>query len=763
MKKNYIILFLTFALFYLPTAAQELKNIDSLYSNYFENTREIPFLHLNKTSFISGEEIWFQAYVLEQNSNKLHPTTSNLYVSVFDDQGILKQQQLVNIKNGIGNGNIAIDSSFPSGSYYIKASTNWMRNFKEDNAYTQKIKVVSSEKKEITNKSSQKNYFDFQLFPEGGHLIADAKNSIGLLIKDIDNNGVKIKKGVIKNRKGEIIGQFSNNDFGLSVKNIFVPKNEILTFEATLPSGKIIEKQTPFPKENGITINVKRFKEHFILNIITNKTSLKVLNSKKYRIFVHNTRSFKNLYFTFNKKSTNYLLGLNKKDLPNGINIITVFNENNTPVLERLIYNEFNEDISEKINTNILKTTTDSLFVSISNNSNQKIKISTSFLPLKSKANNSKHTIKSAVLLKPYIKGNIENVSYYFTNNTNRLKNLDALLLTQGWSKYDWNSIFNSPPKTNFNFKNGIDITVKFNQSIKPEQTVLVFSGDNNIIKNIKPTNNTFILKNTFVKKNTNIEFTLREKNRKYKITPALSYSRNRIYDVLNLDITDKKEMIELEPSKFKNYYNNVIVLDEVVVKTKTKYDNEVKGLASSFRFREPKDIMFPGTVLSDYISFFAGEKSYTNNPLTGVFLNNELITKDYLYSPLFDIDLEEVRGVAYGQAPGGGTLLYIYSYSRDELRKLNINSKFSRVNINVGFASAKEYYTPKYPSYSNEVYINYGAIFWKPNISIDSNNSMEFSIPRNNQKEMKLFIEGITSKGNLISTQKIIATQLKI
>lgn len=755
MKKKSPILILLLLSIQFNTQSQS-KNIDSHYTNYFQNTREIPFLHLNKTSFMEGEEIWFKAYIIEQNSNKLHPTTSNLYVSIFDDEGKLKQQKLVHVKNGMGNGNFEIDSTFNKRTYYLKASTNWMKNFKEDNSYTQKIKIVSSNERENTVQSSQEDYFDFQLFPEGGHLLAQSENNIGILIKDNNNKGIKIKKGEIKNEKGKVIGQFSNNNFGLSVKNIFVPKNEILTFEATLQNGKVLKRNTKLLKNKGITINVKRYKEHFTINIKTNKTSLASLHSKKYRILVHNTKSYKNLYFTFNKKNNNYFLGLNKKDLSKGIHIITVFNEENAPVLERLIYNEFENDLSDSLNTNVLKITRDSLSLRISNNSNSKINVSASFLPLKTKAYKPKHTIKSTVLLKPYIKGTIENVTYYFSDNVNRLKNLDALLLTQGWSKYNWNSIFKSPPKTNFNFENGIDITAKFNQPIKPKQNVLIFSADNNIIKEVNPSNNNITLKNTFIKKNSNIEFTLKGKTKLYTITPVLSFSKSSLNEIFNINDTDKTKKIELETSNFKNYYNSVEVLNEVVVKAKTNYDNKVKGLGSSYRFREGKDLRLIGATLSDYILAFAKEKSYSTNPLVGVFLNDKAITR--LNLSFYDIDLAEVRGVAYGTVPSGkGTLLYIYSYSKAELRELRINTRLSEIKIKVGFATDKEYYAPKYPSFTDESYINYGAIFWKPSITIEPNSNIEFSLPKDNQQEIRLFLEGISTSGKLISTEKVL------
>ncbi|WP_439128995.1 hypothetical protein [Polaribacter sp.] len=80
---------------------------------------------------------------------------------------------------------------------------------------------------------------------------------------------------------------------------------------------------------------------------------------------------------------------------------------------------------------------------------------------------------------------------------------------------------------------------------------------------------------------------------------------------------------------------------------------------------------------------------------------------------------------------------------------------EFSQVKLPVGFASEKEYYTPKYPSFTNETYINYGAIFWKPNITIEPNSYIKLNIPKDNQQEIRLFLEGISTSGKLISKEK--------
>ncbi len=54
----------------------------------------------------------------------------------------------------------------------------------------------------------------------------------------------------------------------------------------------------------------------------------------------------------------------------------------------------------------------------------------------------TKRNIISSTLIDPYINGNLENADFYF-EDMNRIKSfhLDLAMLTQGWSKYKWDTI----------------------------------------------------------------------------------------------------------------------------------------------------------------------------------------------------------------------------------------------------------------------------------------------------------------------------------
>lgn len=340
------------------------QNIDSAYNNYFKKTREIPHLHLNKTSFLKGENVWFQAYVFDLNSQNLHNSTSNLYVSLFDESGKLKDQQLIHIKNGIGKGNIKIDSSFTNTAYYLKASTNWMKNFSEDFAFSQKIVVLKNI--EATKKQIEKDsFFDFQLFPEGGHIVANTFSKVGILLKDANNNGIQLEKGIIKNQNGEIIDFFKTNRFGIGEAFLPFTENQKYIFEASISEEIKIDVATPKVQKLGIAVNLvnDQKNKNYIVNILTNSKTLEKISGKKYKMLLHNSRKYMNYDISFNIKNKVYAIILDKKNIPQGISIITIFNEENIPIIERVFYNESYKTHTNSIESSIIKIENDSLKV----------------------------------------------------------------------------------------------------------------------------------------------------------------------------------------------------------------------------------------------------------------------------------------------------------------------------------------------------------------------------------------------------------------
>ncbi|MDT7832491.1 hypothetical protein RQM59_08875 [Flavobacteriaceae bacterium S356] len=793
---------LTFAcvLISLTSLAQKnLAKIDSSYVNYFQDTRETPYLHLNKTSFLSGEEIWFSAYVIEQNSQRPHPTTSNLYISIFDASGNLKDQQLVHVKKGLGYGSINIDSTFTKDHYYLKASTKWMKNFKEDQSFSQKIKIVSSPKKKITESTkSEKDYFEFKLFPEGGHLVANTINNVGILIKNANNKGQKIQKGVIKDEQGNILKTFITNHLGFGKVKLFFSENSTYTFEATLENGSIVFAKTPKISSQGISLQVENNESKQLkINIGTNENTLKRIAGKKYTVVVHNTRTYLKYALPINSSMTNYSLLLRKEQLPKGMNIITVFNEQSIPLVERLIF--INDDTLYS-NVSIDKTFygKDSINISFENKSSESVFLSASFLPHETKAYNPKHSIRTAILLKPYIKGDIENFQYYFLKNDRKRRvDLDLLLLTQGWSKYSWDHIFNAPPKLYNPFEYGIDITTNVNKRLNKKQTVLMYSPENKLVREIKNLESSYILKNSFIKKNSIINFALKSKTGLFKITPVMSYSNSSLSDSF-APSTTFLEKSELEISNFKDLSKDIEVLDEVVVKAakKREYENDAYGLNTMLLGIKMENLIISsGETVFDFLrlrgyniyttvngnvvigargisnlgsrglgaqssgdeNFAPAEQEEENLFKTGVrvFLNGEEVSQNLWI--VENIYLNTVKEIFYGRNHDNRSSEQVHIFTLSPLEYDVRRAEYTKVKLPIGFAVEKKYYSPKYPTFFDDTYKNYGAIFWKPNVVIKESSKTSITVPTHLQDAFNIYIEGVSESGKLISIKKTI------
>ncbi|NVJ89643.1 MAG: hypothetical protein HWD82_09430 [Flavobacteriaceae bacterium] len=792
MKKHILKLLLILVILVSQFSISQNRSIDSAFVNYFKDTRELPFLHLNKTSFLRGEEIWFQAYVLEQNSKKPHPATTNLYVEVFNANGRLKQESLVRIKDGLGKGNILIDSTFTEEFYYIKASTNWMRNFKEENTFVQKIKIISNTKKQF--ETTNANAYDFQVFPEGGHLLSNIENTVGVLIKDQNGKGIALKNIKLKDKKGTLIKTFETNFLGLAKVEFTYEKDNYYTMEVELSNGDTITTNLPEAKKSGVNLKVINPNTNITSFILcTNSSTLPDLIGKTYSVFIHNTNTYFKKDITFQSEFNSYSLFIKNDNFAYGTNIVTVFDNNKNPVLERVFFN-YNKNLFADVSVTSSIRETDSINISLTNNSESKIHLSSSFLPEQTKAYKPDNNIYTAFLLKPYIKGEVQNADYYFKDiNRKKLYNLDLLLLTQGWSKYQWNTIFNENTTPKFEFEIGVKLEGKFNNPPR-KSNVFMLSYESNIMKVIDLKDNSFEFKNLFLEKDTDLYFGIALENKSKQITPSVRFIKNQRLTFLDrIFIKNTNVTKELEVSNFDDLKIEGEMLDEfeMVFEKRPVFENNPFGYNTMGTGFKMKNMVFDaGFTVIDFLqekryniirengvivgiaprragtqnAFGAGSGAATNGLAPyglQVFLDGMILPQAF-YQDLDTMFLDEISEVFLTEVPSGflgGSQIHIYRLPPSELVKNVKGNPLTKINVTHGFAKEKEYYQPQYPSYIEKTYKDFGAVYWKPNITIDQNSNTSFNIPRNSQKQIKLFLEGITKDGKIVSKEMTLKT----
>lgn len=772
---KYILLPLMLLSSYLLLGQQ--KNIEDEYAAYFTLPRESLYLHLNKTTYLSGEEIWFKGYTYDRKNHLSSKATTNINVGIYDANGNQLKKGLFQAENGYTKGNFFIDSTFTSGIYYIKATTNWMKNFKEDDSYIQKIEIITlnNSKKKIPKTNTN---YDFQFLPEGGHIVANTKNNIGLKVLDKNGKGIKAT-GIIYDDSGTEITTFKSNSLGLG-KFLLTPSiNKTYTSKITLANGETVTKVIPKIHTKGVSVIVNSLLEKIVIINFNTNTETSIQN-KTYKLLIHQNGKLKTTFFTFEGIKDKAII-LAKEELYKGVNTITLFDENDNPILERMFFNDY--DIK---NTSIaiskINTIQDSIIFSAKQfNTTETTNLSISILPKTTEAYKPNHSIISTFYLKPFLKGVIENPQYYFNNIDKKKKyELDILLLTQGWSKYSWNDIFTNPPKQTHPFENGITIRGTLNYPVKNIDSLFLHSTEFHSAQFIKlDKKKQFSIHNFYLKENEEIHFSyLDEKGALKKPKMYVSFSVSKVNDSINtnnlIDIpTDKNTAntnFELTDDFF---YNSSENLDAVVLQTKKRERDST--LRYGIVTKITKDDYYHYSKITNFIrangfsvyedfgevKILVDRFSYTPIPPPLIFIDNvEIINANMLYNYPMDI-IEKITidttGASFG-IRGFGGVIKIYTRTTPLFKTGNYSNPMYNTSVApLAFKKAKDYYAPKYSAYINNTFEKYGGISWIPNLNLINNEVKTFKILDTQTKEVTLFIEGISKNGDLISERKTI------
>jgi hypothetical protein len=96
-------------------------------TNQTPHTEKI-FLHLDRSSYIQGDTIWFKGYSWYGYEQVPDTSSSILYVDILNAEGKIKLSRKVLILNGTSEGDFTLDTTIIPGKYIIRAYTRWMQN-----------------------------------------------------------------------------------------------------------------------------------------------------------------------------------------------------------------------------------------------------------------------------------------------------------------------------------------------------------------------------------------------------------------------------------------------------------------------------------------------------------------------------------------------------------------------------------------------------------------------------------------------------------
>lgn len=767
-----------------------LKKIAKYASEY---PQEKVHIHTDKPYYATGEEIWFKTYLVSAYKNEPSIFSSVLYVELIDSKNKIKKKQTIFANQGLANGSIRLTDTLSSGSYRLRAYTSYMRNFSPEFFFEKNISIVNINDKKLTEAPKQDNQnFDIKFFPEGGNLIEGFRNKIGVKALRADGLGLNLSGQVI-NQNGDLVVSFTTEHVGMGAFALIPKPGEKYTAVVTLSNGNKKHFDLPVAQTSGRTLSV---------HTIADKVNVRVastadLTTAKELYIIAQNNGIVYAHFKVNANEPVISTSVSTKMFPTGLVQFTLFDENANPIAERVAF--INHQDALKVNletTNAVSTTKKKTELSISimdiqnnpvvGNFSIAVTDAAKIIPLE----DSECTILSNLLLTSDLKGYIENPNYYFNApNEDKSRQLDYLLLTQGWRRFIWKDILNDqfPPITH-NIQrnisiNGTALNASNNKPVANAKLLLLSTNKNFILlldtltnadgrfefNNLSiPDSVSLILQAKTAKNGENIKIIV---DQPPFVTPYLV--KGKSVDLAAYVAETQKHYADLK--KFNP--SATILLDEVAIKERKSAIpvNEVMGSKS---MSAQADYVITKQKLVDQSNLFQafytmpGVRIVNNNVVRAstrtvsitsavpqpmmVLLDGVIVSQDIIKDiPPKSVEAIELLTSNYNTSVYGPNgywgVIIITTKTLDEGERVMAINKLKLSNI--GFAFTKEFYVPNYddPSLNPNMNDFRSTIYWNPNVNSDiSGKALLSYFNAGTPSVYNVVIEGIDANGNL-------------
>ncbi|MEQ9288357.1 MAG: hypothetical protein RIG77_15675 [Cyclobacteriaceae bacterium] len=768
------------------------------YSANAQNGQSVPdvekvYLHTDRNQYAMGESIWYKAYQVYAYTNTLFDNSKLLYVELVSPDSKVVVRNVTKMNLGLGHGDIALVDSvgIESGRYQLRAYTNWSRNFEDNFIFKKEIEIIDirDEKEQVEDQVLDRALvYDVQFFPEGGSLINGVASQVAFKSTYLNGKPCSIV-GKVKNSEGGEIAEIESKHDGMG-SFIFTPTlGGQYIAELTDSTGAKLEVKLPDVLEKGYLLSVVNHKGRNIITIKTNEETL-ISNPGKPVSISCTTRGVAYMEGSQPLDATSYTFVLPTESFPEGISQITLFDHEMRPQSERLIYVEKDHGIELSISSEKEEySTRENVGLDFTAKTAAGAGIVGSFSLAVTDTNvpggstPDDMNICSYFLMQSDIKGKVHNPGYYFDrSNKDRLKDLDLLLMTQGWRDFLWKRLPVLNDNPSFEAEKEIKISGRLRKLLADSpiegakiNMVLNNKGNSLIVDEVTDADGKFEFDDVMFLGHSTLMLTNQNKRARttgHMILDSLylpPYKVDYQFDK-GLHTTGVFEAFKGKMLKKHIEYQVPLgiddkLLDEVVVRGSKFVQNEVNDANTSiygtpdFSYQVPEDgprftsifqllqFTVPGlTASGNSVSFSRG------SPL--ILLDGSQIDMAVLES-VFPTDVAKIEslknsagGAVFGaQAANGVVAIYTREGGAGKSKKVyhSINQEIQ------GYYDARVFYAPSYdevPSTEDKPDIR-NTLYWHPYIQFDANGLAKVSFFNTDASTtVSVVLEGITDTG---------------
>lgn len=421
------------------------ENFFQLHANYPEGKYLIrAYTEWNKNF---GADFIFSTYVdvfhFQRPEDKIDPIRDITVTKELNSETVSVSSMLFpNELDSLHKGKAMLYLNWENGTDSIEIKQKKSRPVPVEYDIANDVKVISYRLKTESKSYSKSIVLDenegsLNFFPEGGALVNDIKSAMGFKYLNYKGKGAEIE-GVIVDQENNELSTFKSNHLGMGKMALLPEMGKGYFGVVQSKKGTTYKYPIPMAKPQG---SVMRIISRMHMKLIVLDAKPAITDS----IFVKLYHRGKYIYMQkalMKKGKFNY--SFISSSLPNGLIGATLYDSKHKPIAERHFYNhkpEDNLDIKVEMDKNEYKTR-DSVVVRIRSTKGKQPTPSSISLMVVNKdyfeqTNRSQKNMVSYFMLESDIRGEIEKPAYYFEHE-DHLKDLDYLMLTQGWTNYKY-------------------------------------------------------------------------------------------------------------------------------------------------------------------------------------------------------------------------------------------------------------------------------------------------------------------------------------
>ena len=517
----------------LATQAQTINDYTAMRAVQVGNVLppEKVYLHFDNTAYYLGETMWFKAFVTSHSEDSPTILSRVLYIELMSPEGYVVKTEKYRIEDdGTCHGAIYMDPLYMSGYYEVRAYTRYMLNWGGEAIFSRVFPVfdkVNKDNWDFRNirKRDQALFAgetfkkekepELKFYPESGHLVDGITSRVAYELTGME--GVDAYDEITILADGEPLltttpehmgkGSFS---FTPAAGTEYTAKVDV---ERKGDKKRTMKFALPEVEKAGVVLSANEKQNLFEFEI-----RKKDVGEKEYALAVlHRCEMslFRNL------DSNDSVITVPKNKMREGVNRAVIFC-GRTPVAERLFFVQHDTLVQGDRETVKLKVTGNGYMLhNLEAKPHEKISITVERedgKPLDSRAEFAISVTDQAgrqttswgydmytyQLLGSEIKGYIPDAQQYFDpGNSKRKEHLDLIMLTNGWTAYNWSGLTAGnlfglvPPEEGINIRGNFSLRIK-NRNFGELGEYKIRRQPNNLVRIDYTFNNEKIIAETF-------------------------------------------------------------------------------------------------------------------------------------------------------------------------------------------------------------------------------------------------------------------------